>query len=527
MEGSSTCKDPGWAADAGGGASDAGGGASDAGGGAGQARSKPALPSRGAPEGVVFSSAPILDLSQSGLHHLGEIFKVPTLKQLHLQRNALCTIPEDFFQLLPNLTWLDLRYNRITALPSGIGCHKHLKTLLLERNPIKMLPVELGTVTTLKALNLRRCPLEFPPQPVVQKGLVAILSFLQVCAARHAPAGDVTPRAAKLTVSDLPETRLDLPEDCVSNNEAPNSQEPSGTAVAEEAGFLPPLGKLDLGDLGKAPDPLEDWPSREEIQRFWKLRQEIVEDGQAGVLENQLLPAELPPKLKAALSAGEEQPPARRPVLRTNTPRFKGILPDLASSHQALARARLQENRSLALQGLRDRQALRAQRRRNEGALPDWREQTLAASRRREGLCRRPPWLRSPVASKIPFATGLLDNEKTPMNLPGKMRQSKEKSWHTSPEASTFHEGNLQEKLNQHVQQRHDRRSRPRGLAPLGETRKAVRDLQTARSLQAEVMKLKLRSTLSRNPRCPALSGSHSLGPAASQSRNIFFNTKY
>lgn len=39
------------------------------------------------------------------------------------------------------------------------------------------------------------------------------------------------------------------------------------------------------------------------------------------------------------------------------------------------------------------------------------------------------------VASKIPFATGLLDNEKTPMNLPGKMRQSKEKSWHTSPEA--------------------------------------------------------------------------------------------
>ena len=51
-----------------------------------------------------------------------------------------------------------------------------------------------GTVTTLKALNLRRCPLEFPPQPVVQKGLVAILSFLQVCAARHAPAGDVTPR---------------------------------------------------------------------------------------------------------------------------------------------------------------------------------------------------------------------------------------------------------------------------------------------------------------------------------------------
>lgn len=51
---------------------------------------------------------------------------------------------------------------------------------------------------------------------------------------------------------------------------------------------------------------------------------------------------------------------------------------------------------------------------------------------------------------------------------------------------STFHEGNLQEKLNQHVQQRHDRRSRPRGLAPLGETRKAARDLQTVSVCQLD-----------------------------------------
>lgn len=46
--------------------------------GAGQARSKPASPSREAHEGVkgVILSSSILDLSQSGLHHLGEIFKV-------------------------------------------------------------------------------------------------------------------------------------------------------------------------------------------------------------------------------------------------------------------------------------------------------------------------------------------------------------------------------------------------------------------------------------------------------------------
>lgn len=36
-----------------------------------------------------------------------------------------------------------------------------------------------GNVSTLKALNLRHCPLEFPPPPVVQRGLAAILSFLR------------------------------------------------------------------------------------------------------------------------------------------------------------------------------------------------------------------------------------------------------------------------------------------------------------------------------------------------------------
>ncbi|XP_063638432.1 leucine-rich repeat-containing protein 27 isoform X16 [Pan troglodytes] len=95
--------------------------------GAGQTRSLPATPSKDVHKGVggiIFSSSPILDLSESGLCRLEEVFRIPSLQQLHLQRNALCVIPQDFFQLLPNLTWLDLRCNRIKALPSGIGAHK-------------------------------------------------------------------------------------------------------------------------------------------------------------------------------------------------------------------------------------------------------------------------------------------------------------------------------------------------------------------------------------------------------------------
>ncbi|KAG5196136.1 hypothetical protein JEQ12_011772 [Ovis aries] len=274
---------------------------------AGQAGSKPASASRDVHQGVLFSSSATLDLSQSGLHHLGEIFKVPNLRQLHLQRNALSTIPKDFFQLLPNLSWLDLRFNRITALPSGIGCHKHLKTLLLERNPIRMLPVEL---------------------------------------------------VKKMTVRDLPQPLLDLPEERVPNQETVRSQAPKGSAVTGKAGFSPPVGTLEPHEPGRPTEPLEDWPSEDEIRRFWKLRQEIVETEQAGALGSQLLPAELPPGLRAALSSGRKPLPHPRPICRMKMPSFQGVLPELDSTQQALVRAsQLGESRSLALQELRERQA--------------------------------------------------------------------------------------------------------------------------------------------------------------------------
>lgn len=49
--------------------------------GAGQAGSMPAsLDAHRSVEGPSFASSLILDLSHSGLHHLGEVLKIPTLK---------------------------------------------------------------------------------------------------------------------------------------------------------------------------------------------------------------------------------------------------------------------------------------------------------------------------------------------------------------------------------------------------------------------------------------------------------------
>ncbi|XP_045735062.1 leucine-rich repeat-containing protein 27 isoform X2 [Mirounga angustirostris] len=515
---------------------------------AGQVRSTPASPSKEVHKGVkgvIWSSSSILDLSQSGLHHLGEIFKIPNLKQLHLQRNALCEIPKDFFQLLPNLTWLDLRYNRIRALPSGIGSHKHLKTLLLERNPIKMLPVELGNVTSLKALNLRHCPLEFPAPLVVQKGLGAILAFLQIYAAQHSAPQDLTSEVISpvtmMNLSELPQPSYLSEEETVPDEDAINFQDQKGL-LKEKAVFFLPVEKLDLSELRKSTDSSEDWPGEEEIKRFWKLRQEIVEHEQAEVLENQLLAMELPPNLRAALNMKEKEHSSPRHVLSAGHPRvsvhrrgcdcrrkrpsIRSVLPALVPSQLAgLPPRRPQESRAVAIREHWEKQVEMEQRRRDERALQEWREQTRTR-RMAEQAPRKPlpPW-RSLMASKTPFATDVIDYEEMPVNPSGKMRPSKEKSSRASKDKSAFRAGHIGENLKQHIQKVHKCRKGLQGMEPL-EIRQAAQDLEIARKLQGEVRKLRLGPSWTRSRQLTALAGHLPLHAPASRPWDTLFDTK-
>ncbi|XP_075011504.1 leucine-rich repeat-containing protein 27 [Calonectris borealis] len=191
---------------------------------------------RKAVEQCLLSSSSTLDISRKNIKHLTEeIHRLPCIKYFHLEGNVISTIPEDLFQKLPHLVWLDLRNNKIKALPPGIGYHRQLKTLLLERNPIKELPTELGNLTSLTALNLRHCPLEFPPKDVIQKGLKSILCFLRD-----------------------------------SGNGKPFCMEP---ATSE----MPPVEKLNLSELWQSSlDLSEEWPNEEEKLRFQKLKEEII-----------------------------------------------------------------------------------------------------------------------------------------------------------------------------------------------------------------------------------------------------------
>lgn len=67
------------------------------------------------------------------------------LQYLYLEGNELTCLPDNFFDCLPNLKWLDLRKNCLITLPSMyISRHKNLKNLLLEGNELRTLPLELG-----------------------------------------------------------------------------------------------------------------------------------------------------------------------------------------------------------------------------------------------------------------------------------------------------------------------------------------------------------------------------------------------
>ncbi|XP_023564733.1 leucine-rich repeat-containing protein 27 isoform X2 [Octodon degus] len=486
---------------------------------AGQARILPASPSRDIhknSKGTVFSSSSTLDLSQSGLRHLEKVFVIPNLQQLHLQRNTLCMIPKDFFQLLPNLTWLDLRYNKIKVLPSGIGSHKHLKTLLLERNPIKMLPMELGNVATLRALNLRHCPLEFPPQLIVQKGVASILTFLRICAAEHS-----LPKGAASQESSLVK-KMDLNELPVLVQDLSQYRNPQDHVMKEKVDYPPTVEQLGLSELRRSTESPQPWPSKEEIKRFWKLRQEIVENEKAEVLENQLLPVELPPNIKAALNTKErEHSNARR-----KRPSFKNILPDLSSPYQTMIPTkRLEERRVAALRELREKQALMEQRRRDKRALQEWREQAQMLKKKKEELSKLLPSARSLVAPKIPLTTRLPDHGEVPGSPRGRMKHSKESSSQANGDLSVSQvAADLEDKIKRHIQQMHVRRGF-QGIPVLQEMKTVTQDLDIAKKLQDEVMKLKLE--LSKEHPFATLTGNLSLHPPKAQPQNIFFKTKY
>lgn len=116
--------------------------------------------------------------------------------------------------------------------------------------------------------------------------------------------------------NDLSYPMLALPHKGSSSENCLNVLGPEAAVMKEKADFFPPMERLDLSELRKSSASSEIWPSKEEIKRFWKLRQEIVENEKVEVQENKLLAVELPPNLTAALNAKERKRRKPWPTVR-------------------------------------------------------------------------------------------------------------------------------------------------------------------------------------------------------------------
>ncbi|XP_030426704.1 leucine-rich repeat-containing protein 27 isoform X2 [Gopherus evgoodei] len=453
---------------------------------------------RKAVEDTLSTPSNSLDLSRKKLQHLTEeIYKLPNLKHLHLEGNALAIIPKDLFQQLPNLVWLDLRYNKIKTLPPGIGCHKQLKTLLLERNPIKRLPVELGNLTSLTALNLRHCPLEFPPKDVVQRGLQSILCFL-----RNVGNGKLV-------------------------NLEPDTQE------------MPPVEKLNLTELMKSSLDLSDeWPNEEEMLRFQKLREEMVKDEKEEFLANQdLNPKATMQEFAEFRKNGRKKERLYNKSATLSRKKFsqKNIFSEFQSYGKMIQAKRAEEFRLAVQKELKETQALIEQHRKDKEMLREWRQRAKMMKEKKEVLFRYSPTRADMISKSAPYATDSINYHNTREGCENLKKRIPEKSEHVrrmlkvnsireAEVASASKEKELEQRIKQHTQMMKERRKKSKGTSQ-EEMQRAKQDFETAEKLQAELAQVK--QELQQEYRFTAFTGEPVPDSPRMPPHNIFSTMKF
>ncbi|OCT71583.1 leucine-rich repeat-containing protein 27 [Xenopus laevis] len=373
-----------------------------------------------------------LDLSKRKLCHLHEdLYKdTPFIQNIHLEWNALSSVPENLFIKLPCLIWLDLRYNQITSLPATIGEHRQLKYLLLEGNPLKALPVELGDLPTLKALNLRNCPLEFPPEDVVHKGLESILSFL-----RQARRGILCSEAAE----------------------------------AE----MPAVEKLSLQDVVRSSlEASEEWESNDERLRFEMLKNRLKEEEMNEIAEGRTIGL---PSITQEASR----------LIKRNKWNFITD-PRCPAEDRALAAQKRAEDK--------ERLAAINKKLKEQDILKDWQKQTKNMQIQKERNRKTPenqiPKALPPYATDLDPVQRKDHRDKQRPLSDEKSRVASGKLQRETEKERVSKDHRLDNRIRQHIQTMKQRRSVPQATA-LQEVMAARKDLEEATKLQAELLQRK------------------------------------
>nr|XP_060624653.1 leucine-rich repeat-containing protein 27 isoform X3 [Anolis sagrei ordinatus] len=475
-------------------------------------------------ENLVSNSSASLDLSRKDLQHLTEeIYKLFNLKHLHLEGNALSVIPEDLFHQLPNLVWLDLRYNKIKELPPGIGCHKQLKTLLLEGNPIKRLPVELGNLASLTALNLRHCPLEFPPPEVIQKGLPVILSFLQ----KFSNENDSAERFLQDLSSPLEQEAKAIVKEYKRKCDRPPERRKAFNELWRHMSFLkmPPVEKLNLTDIMKSSMDLSDgWPSEEEMIRFQKLRDKLIQDEKEEYQANKMVANESMPALRRTRT--KESLSQKSSMVSSRVK--KNMFPAVSSYDMIVHKKRAEEFRLAALKEMKEKQATMEQRQKDKEVLQKWRKQTKKM-RERKRMLYKPEKGDMGVSQNAPYATDNVKNDKLEgWKEPPRHDENTEKTLKMIGDLRAEKYKEVENRIKQHMLMMKERRKKLTGV-PQEDMERAKQDFQTVEKIEAEIADIK--RDLNKEYRFTAFTGelpaTSESSLSASKPQNIFSNMTF
>ncbi|NXK69993.1 LRC40 protein, partial [Sylvietta virens] len=131
------------------------------------------------PKLATMASLEQLYLRKNKLRSLPEFPSCKLLKELHAGENQIEILNAENLKQLSSLCVLELRDNKIKAVPEEITLLQKLERLDLANNDISRLPYTLGNLPQLKFLALEGNPLRTIRRDLLQKGTQELLKYLR------------------------------------------------------------------------------------------------------------------------------------------------------------------------------------------------------------------------------------------------------------------------------------------------------------------------------------------------------------